>query len=165
MERFASDLHHRRQILRNYAEGIKEACARTHGRATFLHCNTVNESVLVALSDIRTVLHHPPGHDTFTLGSSPFILGFYAGEAEPVPLHSFIHVPCGLFAHPNSDGFGICLGEAMPQYIPAETLLLHAYRILTYQKFNLKSAVNAEIVRFVLEQPPETFPTDPRPLF
>jgi hypothetical protein len=96
-----------------------------------------------------------------------FILGFYASEFSPFPTRLLILRPRGTFAHPNSDGIGVCIGEQLPPLIPADVLLLHAYRILTYQKFNLRSALrdSEDVVKYVTAQPPDTFPTDRTPLF
>jgi hypothetical protein len=53
----------------------------------------------------------------------------------------------------------------VPRILPADTLLLHVYRILTYAKYNIVSAVDAEVIEYIKSQPPETFPTDRTPLF
>jgi hypothetical protein len=83
----------------------------------------------------------------------------------PRPSGIVILSPVGRLAHPNSDGIRVCVGEALPALLPAEFLLLHTYRILSFQKFNIASAVNADVVRYILEQPPDFFPTDRSPLF
>jgi hypothetical protein len=152
-------------MFRHYLEDMRCACAKTRGRATLLAASPDEEKLLVGFSNIRSVFRDCSNPDRFKIASRPFIVGFVGSEKSPIPSRIAILAPQRMFAHPNSDGTLVCIGEQLPPILPADTLLLHVYRILTYAKFNVVSAVDPEVIEFIASQPPETFPTDRAPLF
>ncbi len=156
---------HRLGLIGRYADEMKRACAKTHSRVDYHGCDIVTESIVVRFNGVRSLFKDTEDQTSFHIDTLPFVIGFYCNEIVPRPSQIAIHSPRGRFAHPNSDGVRVCVGEALPKLLPAEMLLLHVYRIITFQKFNLASAVDADVVRYVYEQPPDTFPTDRRPLF
>jgi hypothetical protein len=165
MHRLDEYFHHRTEIFRHYVAGMERACARTRGKAAVITHNVRNEMLFVGFPGIRSVFRDRQTPDGFRVATLPFVVGFYGSELTPIPSRILIHMPQGIFAHPNSDGTLVCLGETLPRVLPADTLLLHVFRILSYAKYNIASAVDAEVVQYLLAQPPETFPTDRSPLF
>jgi hypothetical protein len=156
---------HRLAMFTHYINEMKRACIKTNQRVDYLGCDILNESLIVRFNAVRSLFRNPGEPNGFHFATVPFVIGFYSSETIARPTRIIIRSPRGAFAHPNSDGVGVCLGEALPRLLPAEMMLLHVYRVITFQKYNLASAVNADAVRYVLEQPPETFPSDRTPLF
>jgi hypothetical protein len=165
MRRLNEYFHHRAEIFRHYSEEFASVCKKTNGRATLIACNVEQETIFVGFSGIRSVFRDRHAADGYRVARLPFVVGFYGSEVTPVPSRILIHLPRGVFAHPNSDGTLVCLGEGLPRALPADTLLLHVFRILSYAKYNIASAVDGAVVQYVLAQPPEMFPTDRSSLF
>jgi hypothetical protein len=165
MHRLDEYFHHRIDIFRHYVAEMERACARTRGKAAVIAHDLQNEALLVGFPAVRSVLRDRQAPDGFRVTTLPFVVGFYGSENTPVPSRILVHVPQGVFAHPNSDGTLVCLGETLPRVLPADTLLLHVFRILSYAKYNIASAVDADVVQYVLAQSPDTFPTDRTSLF
>jgi hypothetical protein len=157
--------HHRAEIFQHYAKAMQAACTKTRGKARLLSCSIEHESLYVRFPAVRSIFRTQRSPDGFRVATLPFVVGFYGSELTPVPSRILIHMPRRIFAHPNSDGTLVCLGETLPRMLPADTLLLHVYRILSYAKYNINSAVDGQVVEYILAHPPETFPTDPSPLF
>lgn len=156
---------HRAAMFGHYAEDMRRACAKTRGRARFLHASPDDEALLVGFANLRSVFRDQNAPDGYTITRRPFVIGFSGSEHSPIPSRIMILAPQGTFAHPNSDGTLVCIGETLPRILPADTLLLHVFRILTYAKYNVASAVDGDVIRYLQAQPPETFPTDHTPLY
>lgn len=165
MKRPEKIFFHRLAIFAHYVNEIGEACEKTNHRVDYLGCDMLTESLLVRFNNVRSLFRTPGEPGEFHFDTLSFVVRIHGSIATPRPNQIMIHSPRGTFAHPNSDGIGICLGEALPKLLPAEMLLLHVYRVITFQKYNLASALDAEVARFVMEQPPEAFPSDQTPLF
>jgi hypothetical protein len=149
----------RRRALANLLLMLLDAARATAGRLAVQPL--AQDAVLLAFRDVRTLVHYG---GSFRLERRDFAVALACPALWPFERAAAI-VPTVLtpddFAHPNSDGHGLCVDCAgvWPQDVPA--LLYDNVRLLRFRLDHCVDWRAADFVRAHLQD----FPADPRPLY